>query len=71
MDERPLLQCREELIFYEEIFEFVIEDLRLIKEKGIIAEGAAYLPKLMKKLNVSKDRYDIYYTYRRISNFSL
>lgn len=53
----PLLQCREELTFYEEIFEFVIEDLRLIKGKGIIMEGATYLPKLMKKLNVPKDRY--------------
>lgn len=52
-----LLQCSEELTFYEEIFEFVIEDLRLIKGKGIITEGAAYLPKLMKKLNVPKDRY--------------
>ena len=29
----PLLQCKEELTFYEEIFEFVIEDLRLIKRK--------------------------------------
>lgn len=28
----PLLQCREKLTFYEEIFEFVIEDLRLIKK---------------------------------------
>ena len=53
----PLLQCREELTFYEEIFEFVIEVLRLIKGKGIIMAGATYLPKMMKKLNVPKNRY--------------
>lgn len=29
----PSLQCREEFIFYKEIFEFVLEDLRQIKEK--------------------------------------
>lgn len=52
-----LLQCREEFTFYEEIFEFVIDDLKLIKGKSIITEGAAYLPKLMKKRNVPKDRY--------------
>ena len=45
----PFLQCREELVFYEEIFEFVLEDLKQINSKnGIITEGAAYLPKLMK-----------------------
>lgn len=53
----PTLQCREEFIFYEEIFEFVLEDLNQIKSKEIITEGAAYLPKLMKRLNVSSDRY--------------
>ena len=53
----PQLQCEEELTFYEEVFEFVMADLEKINAKGIIAEGAAYLPKLMKKLGVSKDRY--------------
>ena len=54
----PLLQCREELLFYEEIFDFVIEDLKQINSaKNIITEGAAYLPKLMKKLNVPDNRY--------------
>ena len=53
----PLLQCTEEFAFYEEIFEFVLADLEKIEAKGIITEGAAYLPKLMKKLSVSKDRY--------------
>lgn len=53
----PQLQCEEELTFYEEVFEFVMADLEKINAKGNIAEGAAYLPKLMKKLGVSKDRY--------------
>lgn len=52
-----LLQCTEELSFYEEIFEFVLADLEKIEAKGILTEGAAYLPKLMKKLSISKDRY--------------
>ena len=30
----PSLQCEEELIFYKEIFEFILEDLRKIKEIG-------------------------------------
>lgn len=53
----PSIQCKEEFMFYEEIFEFVLEDLRQIKSKGIITEGVAYLPRLMKRLNISKDRY--------------
>ncbi len=54
----PLLQCKEEIIFYEEIFEFVLDDLRQINsKKDVITEGAAYLPKLMKKLSIPSDRY--------------
>lgn len=53
----PWLQCNEEFAFYEEIFEFVMSDLEKINEKGIITEGAAYFPKLMKKLGVSRDKY--------------
>ena len=53
----PQLQCEEELTFYEEVFEFVMADLEKINAKGIITEGAAYLPRLMKKLGVSQDRY--------------
>lgn len=44
----PTLQCKEELLFYEEILEFILEDLRQIGNTSrIITEGAAYLPKLM------------------------
>lgn len=51
----PELQCREELQFYEEIFEFVLQDLMINTGKlGIITEDAAYLPSLMKGRNVPK-----------------
>lgn len=54
----PLLQCREELIFYKEIFDFILEDLvQISNKKGVITEGAAYLPELMKKLNIPYNRY--------------
>jgi hypothetical protein len=53
----PVLQCQEELLYYKETFAFVLEDLMQIKEKDIITEGAAYLPELMRKLNISNNRY--------------
>ena len=53
----PALQCQEELLYYKETFAFVLEDLMQIKEKDIITEGAAYLPELMRKLNISNNRY--------------
>ncbi len=54
----PSLQCREEFEFYEEIFEYVLEDLKRIRTKnGIITEGAAYVPKLIKQSGISANRY--------------
>lgn len=54
----PALQCKEEIIFYEEIFDFIMQDLeKLCDGRTIITEGAAYLPHLMKKLFISKERY--------------
>ena len=54
----PLIQCEEELLIYEEIFEFILEDLKQINCKnGIITEGAAYLPKLAKGLNIPVGSY--------------
>ena len=54
----PLLQCREEFDFYREIFKFVAADLDRIDWKGgIITEGAAYLPELMKQSGVPGSRY--------------
>ena len=54
----PLLQCREEFDIYREIFEFVAADLVRIEWKGgIITEGTAYLPELMKQFGVPGSRY--------------
>lgn len=54
----PLVQCEEELLIYEEIFEFILEDLKHIDCKnGIITEGAAYLPKLVKSFEIPFERY--------------
>lgn len=54
----PLLQCEEEFEFYREVFEYVLADLKQINCKnGIITEGAAYVPELIKQLGVPKGRY--------------
>ena len=54
----PLLQCEEEFDWYREVFEYVIADLKQINCKnGIITEGAAYVPKLIKQLGVPKGKY--------------
>ena len=54
----PLLQCREEFDIYRDIFEFVAADLDRIEWKGgIITEGTAYLPELMKQFGVPGSRY--------------
>lgn len=54
----PLIQCREELDIYREIFEFAAEDLEKIDwEGGMITEGAGYLPELMKRSGIPGSRY--------------
>ncbi len=55
----PKLQCREELEFYQEVSEFILEELRKLSGsyKGVITEGAAYLPKLMKAFGIPGNRY--------------
>lgn len=54
----PVVQCMEELAIYREIFEFIFEDLSKVHApNGIIAEGAAYLPELMKQIGVDKNHY--------------
>lgn len=53
-----LLQCEEEFEIYREIYEFVTADLKQIDWKGgIITEGTAYLPELMKQSGISGVRY--------------
>lgn len=54
----PSLQCREEFQFYEEVFEYIVSDLNQISCKnGIITEGAAYVPNLIKQLGIPSSRY--------------
>ncbi len=54
----PMVQCCEEIRFYEEIADFIEADLKQIKDcTAIITEGAAYLPAIMKKRQVSMNRY--------------
>jgi len=54
----PKIQCIEEIQWYEEVFEFAQKDLQAITStKGIITEGAAFMPKLMKKIGVPNNRY--------------
>lgn len=58
---KPVLQCKEEFLFYEEVNDFLMEDLeelgRACEERAIITEGAAYTPHIMRKLQIPKDRY--------------
>lgn len=54
----PMIQCEEELSWYREVFGYVCEEIAQIQNvKGIIAEGAAYLPDLMKSINIPNNRY--------------
>lgn len=54
----PQLQCSEEFAFYKEIFEYLAADLSKISCKnGILTEGAAYVPALMKQAGIPFNRY--------------
>lgn len=54
----PTEQCEEEFAIYKEIFEFIVEDIGKIQtEGGIIAEGAAFLPELMKDIGIDEKHY--------------
>lgn len=54
----PALQCEEELKIYEEIFPYIQVELEEMKtDRGIVTEGAAYLPLLMNACAVPLNRY--------------
>ncbi|MBQ3105484.1 MAG: hypothetical protein IJC59_06460 [Lachnospiraceae bacterium] len=54
----PQVQCRDELAWYEEVFEFFLEDIEKLQvDRPVITEGAAFLPVLMKKIGVAQNRY--------------
>ncbi len=52
----PQEQCQGELDYYAEIAPFVLEKLRH-QPRPIIAEGAAFLPSLMRAQSIPADRY--------------
>ena len=52
----PMEQSNEELQFYDEIFEFIMDDIKSVEGKNrIITEGAAFLPSLMQICNIDKE----------------
>ena len=54
----PREQNIEEMQFYEEIFELIMEDImKLSAPNGIITEGAAFLPRLVKHFGVEQKHY--------------
>ncbi|QHW29503.1 hypothetical protein GZH47_00735 [Paenibacillus rhizovicinus] len=54
----PEEQNAEELQFYEEVFEFLFQDIQAISsENKIITEGAALLPRLMKQTGIKQKHY--------------
>ncbi len=54
----PAEQNREEMNIYHEIFEYAVSDIKTLPEdKPVIAEGAGFLPELMKKIGVTENEY--------------
>lgn len=54
----PSIQVEEELLFYDEIAEYIMDDIAsLSTTKKIIAEGAAFKPDIMKKIGVLEHNY--------------
>lgn len=54
----PAEQNREEMNIYHEIFEYAVSDIKnLSEDKPVIAEGAGFLPELMKKIGVTENEY--------------
>lgn len=53
----PLVQCQEELSFYAEVAPLVAEKLQSLNAKCIVAEGAAFLPEIMREWGIPPQRY--------------
>lgn len=50
----PLIQCEEEFLIYSEIAELVFEHLEKLVADFVVTEGAAYTPKVMKKVRTKE-----------------
>lgn len=54
----PREQCDEELRIYEEIFPYILDDLKNESaDSHVITEGAAFLPALIKQCSIEPQRY--------------
>lgn len=54
----PKEQSIEEMQFYEEIFGLIMKDImKIYAQNGIIAEGAAFLPRLVKRCGIEQRHY--------------
>lgn len=54
----PMELKNEEVQFYGEIFEFIMDDIKSVEGKNrIITEGAAFLPSLMQICNIDRKHY--------------
>lgn len=54
----PQVQCEEELQFYEEIFPFILQDLKKLDSGcAVITEGTAYLPNLIKQIGIPNNKF--------------
>ena len=53
----PAEQCREELAFYREVSELVRARLQGLRAERIVAEGAAFLPEVVRAWGVAPQRY--------------
>ncbi len=50
----PRIQFEDEVNIYREIFEYALEDIEKLNVPVVIAEGAGFLPELMKQIGVRK-----------------
>ena len=53
----PEVQCREELDFYAEVHNLLMQRLNALDAQLVVAEGACFLPQLMHDLGILPQRY--------------
>ncbi len=54
----PVVQCNEEFLIYQEIFDYAMDELQsIVTDRVIITEGAAYLPELIRQAGIAENEY--------------
>ena len=53
----PEVQCQEELDFYAEVHGLLMRRLNALESAAVVAEGACFLPQLMRDMGISPRRY--------------